>query len=496
MHVVATARSHFSESVPSLIFHVGDIIRKSKLWSDLDLAVLLRSSEHFTGSDISTTIKLSFGLRKKAGGPSTNRIRRVPISAQHDGDAAPPANIRTAYLSTINVFLEVYDSNQARQEYFRFAPYPPISTSPETFIANSKRWSPRKSLQDSPRLPVTQTDCVDEFMDSRLSSSGLLLDELEDLKDDYRMEETCDSQIHHELDKLLRKGLRPLIVEPHQQSDTGCRNSGDRALQPLSRIVPSVFSLGYREAMNTRSHLIPSIAKSLASVLKTTRNSSLQSRINDLQALHNPRTDASHAPGSTDSRAAIQTALWKIAHKQLYDSRASRKLSASDAVTTSADDYRGAEEDILSEAGIDDFHDILNSENHEVCDSDSYVGSNSEYLEFMNEDEMNSILSFDGNYSHHSIDMLGHDDTELDQIREDQAIVDDTQGRTTIPVLNLSEQLSCHFSLSDGEMLASDCFEDEPTSPHLLPYSSSFSGACESSDEDCDLMLCDHNWVL
>lgn len=62
-------------------------------------------------------------------------------------------------------------------------------------------------------------------------------------------------------------------------------------------------------------------------------------------------------------------------------------------MTTSADDYRGAEEDILSEAGIDDFHDILNSENHEVCDSDSYVGSNSEYLEFMNEDEMNSILS-------------------------------------------------------------------------------------------------------
>lgn len=31
MHVVATARSHFSESVPSLIFHVGDIIRKSKV---------------------------------------------------------------------------------------------------------------------------------------------------------------------------------------------------------------------------------------------------------------------------------------------------------------------------------------------------------------------------------------------------------------------------------------------------------------------------------
>ncbi|KAG2024532.1 hypothetical protein GB937_003724 [Aspergillus fischeri] len=493
MHVVATARSHLPKSVPSFISHVGDIIRKSKLWSDLDLAVLLRSCDHFTGSDNSTIIKLSFGLRRKAGRLSTNRIRRVPISAQHDGDAAPPANIRTAYLSTINVFLEVHDSNQARQEYFRLAPTPPISISPETFIANSKQWSTIKSLQGFPKLPVTQADCVDEFMDS---STRLFLDELEDMKDDFRMEETRDSQIHHELDQLLRKGLQPLIVEAHQQSDTGTQSSGDRALQPLSRIVPSVFSLGYREAMNQRSHLIPSIAKSLASMLKTTTNPTLQSRINNLQALHNPRTEASQAPGSTDFRAAIQTALWKIAQKQLYDSRASRKLSASDAVTTSANDYRGAEEGLLSEVGMDDFHDDPNSENHEICDSDSYLGSNSEDLEFMKEDETNSVLSFDGNYSHHSIDMLEHDDTELDRIWEDQTIVDHTQSRTTISVLNLSEQLSCHLSISDGEMLASDCFQDEPTSPQLLPDSSSFAGTCESSDEDCDLMLCDHNWVL
>ncbi|EAW25430.1 uncharacterized protein NFIA_109240 [Aspergillus fischeri NRRL 181] len=78
------------------------------------------------------------------------------------------------------------------------------------------------------------------------SSTRLFLDELEDMKDDFRMEETRDSQIHHELDQLLRKGLQPLIVEAHQQSDTGTQSSGDRALQPLSRIVPSVFSLGYR----------------------------------------------------------------------------------------------------------------------------------------------------------------------------------------------------------------------------------------------------------
>ncbi|KAF7166455.1 hypothetical protein CNMCM5623_000110 [Aspergillus felis] len=339
---------------------------------------------------------------------------------------------------------------------------------------------------------MTVTDCVDEFMDS---STRFFWEELEDMKDDYRMEEDRDSQTYHELDQLLRKGLRSLIVERHRESDTRTPST-DRDLQPLARIVPSVFSLGYREAMNQRSHLIPSIAKSLASLLKTTRDPTLQSKINDLQALHNPRTEVSHATGPTDFRAAIQTALWKIAQKQLYDARASRKMSALDAVTTSADHYRGTEEDLLSEVGMEDFHKDLNSENGEIYDSDCYLGSNFEDPEFIDEDETNSVLSFDGNYSHHSLDMLGHDDTELDRFLEDQTILDHTQNRTTISVLNLTEQLSCHLSISDGEMLASDGFEDEPTSPQLLPYSPSFPGTREASDDDFDLMLCDHNCVV
>lgn len=146
---------------------------------------------------------------------------------------------------------------------------------------------------------------------------------------------------------------------------------------------------------------------------------------------------------------------------------------------------------------MDDFHGDLNSENHELYDSDCYLGSDSEDPEFMEEDETNSVLSFDGNYySHHPSDMLGHDDTELDRIWEDRTALGHTQNRTTRSVLDLSEQLSCQLSISDGEMLASDCFEDELTSPQILPYSPSFPGTPEASGADCDLMLCDHNWVL
>ena len=69
------------------------------------------------------------------------------------------------------------------------------------------------------------------------------------MKDDYRMEEDPDRQIYNELDQLFRKGFRSLIVDRCRQSDTGTQSSGDRVLQPLSRIVPSVFSLGYREVL-------------------------------------------------------------------------------------------------------------------------------------------------------------------------------------------------------------------------------------------------------
>ncbi|RHZ57164.1 uncharacterized protein CDV56_103329 [Aspergillus thermomutatus] len=454
MHVVATARARFPESVPPLFSHIGDILRKSK-----KLRPLFRNAQFNDPQTFLWIAEKNWTAVNRQNFPSTN------VSATQ------------------------------RQKCFPIAPNLPMPIPPETLIVSPEQWSTVKSLQGFPKLPLTQTDCVnDECMDG---STLMFLEELEDMKDDYRPEEDRDSQIHHELDQLLRKGLRSLIVERRGRSDTGTQGSGDRGFQPLSRIVPSVFSLGYREAMNQRSHLIPSIAKSLASILKTTRNPTLQSRINDLQALHNPRTEvSSQATGSTDFRSAIQTSLWKIAQRQLYDSRASRKLSASDALATFTDDYRGAEDDLLSEVGMDDFHDDLNSGKHEIYDSDCYLGNDSDDPGFQQEDETNSVLSFDGNYSNNSTDMLGHDDTELDQILPDQVILDHTQNRTAISVLDLSEQLSCQLSMSDGEMLASDCFEDELTSPQILPYSPSVSGTREASDEDCDLMLCDHIWIL
>jgi hypothetical protein len=137
------------------------------------------------------------------------------------------------------VFLEVHDSNQARQEYFPLAPKLPTPIPSETFIVKRKQWGIVTTL---PSLSMMETDCVDEFMHS---STRLFLEELEDMKDDYRMEEDRDSQTYHELDQLLRKGLRSLIVE---KCDTHTPSS-DRDLQPLAKIVPSVFSLGYREVL-------------------------------------------------------------------------------------------------------------------------------------------------------------------------------------------------------------------------------------------------------
>ncbi|PIG88309.1 hypothetical protein AARAC_001365 [Aspergillus arachidicola] len=99
-------------------------------------------------------------------------------------------------------------------------------------------------------------------------------------------------------------------------------------LQSLSRIAPSVFSPRYREAMNERAQLIPLIAKSMCSILKSTRNKSLQDKAAALEASQRCQLeDLSAIPDVMDPKTIIMTSLWCIAQKKLYKPEASRRIS-------------------------------------------------------------------------------------------------------------------------------------------------------------------------
>ena len=77
--------------------------------------------------------------------------------------------------------------------------------------------------------------------------------------------------------------------------------------------------------MSQRSHLIPSITKSISSILKLPNHQSLQSKLSNLN--HNSTPRPSTTETDTNSiRNNISTALFRIAQKQLYKPQASRNL--------------------------------------------------------------------------------------------------------------------------------------------------------------------------
>ena len=146
--------------------------------------------------------------------------------------------------------------------------------------------------------------------------------------------------------------------------------------------------------MNQRAQLIPSIAKSITSLLKTTRN---RNKASDLQKLHpkQPKTnqeDLHPQPNTdtTDLRDAIKTSLWRIAQTQLYNPQAALKLYFSQEITADPSFERSLlSEDSLLEAPGED---ILGEYHHR---QDSYIGTDEEAAGEEEEGgDSGSLLSF------------------------------------------------------------------------------------------------------
>ncbi|GKZ37409.1 hypothetical protein AbraIFM66950_008932 [Aspergillus brasiliensis] len=148
---------------------------------------------------------------------------------------------------------------------------------------------------------------------------------------------------HEQLYGLFTIGLESLLLG-HTASNAH-RSTQNKMLQPLSEIVPSVFSPNYHrvrliittgtiksnsflhQEMTQRSHLIPSIAKSLSSILKLPNHQSLQSKLTKLnnQNVHQYFTTGTETD-TNSIRNIISTSLFRIAQKHLYKPQASRKL--------------------------------------------------------------------------------------------------------------------------------------------------------------------------
>ncbi|OGM44399.1 hypothetical protein ABOM_006828 [Aspergillus bombycis] len=442
LNIHVSAESGLSRPLSILTSQIGDALCNSQCWLELGLGALFKNCDHWTENSSSTTFRLSFGLRRRPGGSVTAETSKRPALVKSFTNAVPPLYTPAFHISAIDISM-IYSRRSQPLRYIS------SSTAPENCGA-----TPRMEI------PYLVDKVVEHSQDS--ASASILL-----------ANDTCQVS---EFISLFNIGFSALVRDdPPRIYKYPTLKKSD--LQSLSRIAPSVFSLRYREAMNERSQLMPLIAKSMCSILKSTQNKSLQDKAAALETSQRRRLDGlSSVPEVMDMKTTIMTSLWCIAQKKLYKPEASRKLSPlwptlRPCSVSLLQRYTVTKEYIEEHIQFHDDWDIDETET-----SDCYLGTNGD-IEVYNPYETSILLSDGRNTSVYS-DIMESQKSEFDCL-EYSPTTPNSSWETDHGKQCVSTGKSLYVDrLSDDEMLMSDRFDDYVSTS--LPIS------CISSDIDVE----------
>ena len=270
--------------------------------------------------------------------------------------------------------------------------------------------------------------------------------------------------------------------------------------------------------MNQRSQFIPSIARSLASMLERSENPALQHRKTLLESSYRPQPDSSPTPDTSVVRASIKQSLWRIAQKGLYKPEASTNLRPLESVSSLGEEYSTLEHATLFTAPATEEANYIDEKDTESYNS--YLGSETDEFEFLEmepesdqeeeqDEEKHSILpAIEDAHTNPSIDMLDNasDENDDEYMELDTTDLDDTIDADhadpyyyTSPTPASQKLVSYGYEQpppsDSSEMLTSDSVEldivDDPNSLPTTATSISIDIDLEELiDEDNDDMLC------
>lgn len=307
-----------------------------KLWSDLGLVALFKSYSHLHYGNF-TSFKLIIGIQRDLKQSKTRPTRKTMLFDYLD-NIHPPDYIKSVYLSTVNTSMSFTTKDGTAQLYILNTD---SLTKPDAvgnycymdYILNSTQntilFDPQADLYTDNSDNTQATSFIDEL-------EGLLESEQSPPTPTESFETIPPKEQREQLYDLFSIGLESLLLGRTASINRGHLQS--KKLQPLSQIAPSVFTPNYHrvrpittttrtinsplhQEMSQRSTLIPSITKSLSSILKLPNHQSLQSKLGKL------KTRSATANTDTNNiRNTISASLFRIAQKQLYKPHTSRKL--------------------------------------------------------------------------------------------------------------------------------------------------------------------------
>ncbi|KAL4740306.1 hypothetical protein BDV11DRAFT_214467 [Aspergillus similis] len=360
-------------SFARFVSQLGDSICKAKMWSDLELSVSYKSCVY--GPEETPTYILSFGIQK-CFGLVQRTTPRSPKVLKDVSDAIPPGEIPAAHITSIDVRMDYsHNTNQCTRSWQQGCDDGGHN------IVQLVQFNERVcqgAYWPNDNLTIIEGD------------NGRLEIDAEGTSEDWEHSDHSISKKFpfSEFGALFHEGLNILIY-----GDTALRRrknqTGPDDFKSLSKIAPSVFKLGYRKAINQRSRLIPSIAKSLASMLKRSNDQTLRDKLAVGETVLNSdlRSPVS-STGGDSIKGMIKMRLWTIAQKRFYSTPTLKhSRSCSDHVLGTDGDNEAWDETLLSETMTEelvyignnpvdadndlDFHsDICSNDNGLYLDSD------------------------------------------------------------------------------------------------------------------------------
>ncbi|KAJ9297914.1 hypothetical protein DTO271G3_4135 [Paecilomyces variotii] len=317
---------------------VSETFQYEKVWHDLGLTVAIKSCEDVSDSDVTTELSMAFNIQENH---LATAVRRIPhkLLGLLRATAQPPPAIPRVTLSEVQLSLNFHSSNGNHNT-------PTIARSiigtgtvelcviqPRSDLPCDEALQSCPILGYDPSLPPTKSEIRPapfhlqfESLGRHFQSSGMQLKYYAtgygNKKDGFN-----PSGNRVGFHKLLGVCLDHIFAKTHSKSAVGVESIKKETMYKLSDIAPTVFSPGYREAMQQRACFIPVIAKAMSAIIEAADILTSSQRLFSLQehyASHH-ETDLD-IDGIPNKKAMFKCLLWKIAQKGVYLVEASRRI--------------------------------------------------------------------------------------------------------------------------------------------------------------------------
>ncbi|KAJ5570920.1 hypothetical protein N7535_004580 [Penicillium sp. DV-2018c] len=257
-------------------------LRDMKIWSELGFSAEATIHEGVENIDPSGFHWLEISLRKDHQNHFSMKGRALPDSMVNPPDVCPPPDVPVATLNSIDVHLE---------------------------YGLCKKGRPKN----------------EDFSVFDLSTLGQR------------------SDIDGQLFRLLENGIQRLVISSSFKDPT-IHVSKQAPSKGLTDLFPAVFNPGYRDVMNQRGTIIPTLTRSMSSMLLGSNSPSIKTHFaNLLQLDHSPYTDESTAQSEVPLvRSAVHASIWRAALKNVPRPRQPKRQGS--AISASARSSRITEQ--------------------------------------------------------------------------------------------------------------------------------------------------------